>query len=129
MPKQSESQLDHVGMQYPSDNVTMGQLRARFPELFNGKAIYSNRLSSLTLDIVGTMALEQALAEKAFAKAAGLPDPDPDPLVSRREAMRMLNEDYRRYGISSGPQQTRELVRSFEAAAANQGKAARGTSR
>lgn len=126
---QSEPEIDHAKMQYPTDKVTVGQLRARQPELLNGKALYTSRLTNTTLAIVGTMSLEHDLAAKAFAKAAGLPDPDPDPLVSRREAMRMLNEDYRRYGISSGLQQTKELVRAFEAAAARQGKAALGTSR
>lgn len=126
---QSDPQLDHATMHYPTDSVRVGQLRDRFPELFNGKALYKNELNSATLDIVATMFIEQKLAAKAFAKAAGLPDPDPEPLVNRREALRMLDEDYRRYRISSGPQQTRELVRAFEAAAAKQGKAARGHSR
>lgn len=126
---QSEAQLDHATMQYPTDSVSVGQLRDRFPELFNGKALYKNELNSATLDIVATMFIEQKLAAKAFAKAAGLPDPDPEPLVNRRERLRMLDEDYRRYGISSGPQHTRELVRTFEAAAAKQGQSARGHSR
>jgi len=126
---QFEPQVDHTRMDYPSDRVTVAQLRARFPELLNGNGLYKSELSSTTLDIVATMALEQSLAAKAFAKAAGLPDPDPEPLVNRRETVEMLNEDYRRYGISSGIQQTRELVRSFEAAAASLGKAAKGSSR
>lgn len=129
MPSHS-ARIDHAAIRYPSDKVTVGQLRARQPELLNGLSgpPFTSKPISV-LDIVATMALEQKLAEKAFATAARLADPDPDPLAGRGEIIDMLNEDYCRYGISSGLRQTREHVRAFEGAAANQAKAPRGASR
>jgi hypothetical protein len=67
------------------------------------------------------------LAKKAFAAAAGLPDPHPDD--DRRESIIMLNEDYRRFGISTGLEQTRRLVSGFEAEAARQASVDRGRTR
>jgi hypothetical protein len=70
------------------------------------------------MTLFATIWLERVLAEKAFAAAAGLPDRHADD--DRDGLIEDLHADYRRYGISQGLNQTRELVRRFESVAAAQ---------
>ena|ERR1700722_8759986 len=113
--------LDLSQMPFPTDKVTIGAIRQRQPSLFINEDADIARF-----DVFATMSVERVLAKKAFAKAAGLPDPFPDDgsmsTYTRQEAVWMLNSDYQRYGISTGLHQTRELVKDFEKAAADQAR-------
>ncbi len=120
-------QFDLSKIEFPTDRLTVGELRKRQPRLFDLLIHRSHNLNSVL--VTATMAVEQELAFKAFARAAGLPDPDPNLVTSPSELMRMLDQDYRRQGISMGYQQTKQMVREFEKAAAAQGRASRGASR
>jgi len=120
-------QFELEKIDFPTDRITVGELRRRQPRIFNFLTHHSEHIDNVLL--AGTMAVEQELAFKAFARAAGLPNPDLDPFTSASELMRMLDRDYRRHGISMGNQQTKQMVRTFEKAAAAQGRASRGASR
>jgi hypothetical protein len=74
-----------------------------------------SRLLATDLDVVAAHAFEIRVAERAFAIAAGLPDPFPT--RSRESDVDALDEAYRVYGLSSGVQATRHLVREIEASA------------
>ena len=107
--------LDSSAIAFPMDVVTLGDMRRREPELFAGPFVMSTASNS---DVLATHSIERLLAEKAFARAAGFTEPFPG--ESRAALVDDLDEAYRGYGISSGIQATRELVRKFEAAAAAQ---------
>lgn len=67
------------------------------------------------------------LAEKAYARVMERPEPHAE--TSRQELYSNLNTDYKRYGISSGMQSTRVLLRQIEQAAEEQAKRHRGLTR
>jgi hypothetical protein len=108
--------LNVSAIDFPTDRLTLGQLRRFQPEVFE-------TLDGDVTDIeaLPTFDLERALARKSFALALGLPDPHPDD--DRQVSIRTLDRDYRRYSLSSGLQSTQQLVREFERAAAEQAKA------
>ncbi len=118
-PKSPKPRLDLSALALPSDQVTIRSLRAAQPELFGGDDDVDWPVWS-SIHLFATIAVERTLARKAFAAAAGLPDPAPD--EGRRDLMLMLHDDYQDYGISQGLQHTYQLVRQFESAAAEQAK-------
>ena len=70
-------------------------------------------------DLAGSLyiamrATESVLIAKAFAAALGKPDPHPD--TSRKSLVASLTDDYRLFGVSSGPKHTEQLVRRLEKA-------------
>lgn len=67
---------------------------------------------------------EMVLAAKAFAKAASAPDPYPN--WNRRNVLQMIVDGYQEYGLAKGAQSARQLVRKFEAAAADQARGRSG---
>ena len=117
-----ELQIDLSAIALPSDHLTLGQLRRRQPTIFDRFRV--PRISADLLEALATVHLENTVARRAFAAACAQPDPHPE--EDRGELLRLLNDEYCRYGISSGLQQTRELVRALEAAAVRQAKVARG---
>jgi hypothetical protein len=118
-PKPPKPTLDLTALAFPSDQITIKSLRAVEPELFGGEDdVEWPKWSNITL--FATVAVERALCRKAFAAAAGLPDPSPSD--DRRELILMLHDDYQEYGITRGLQHTYQLVRAFETAAAEQAK-------
>lgn len=122
--KPRSDQINMRAMEFPTDNIAIGQVRRTQPEIFNNPA--GNKKAVASVDVVATMWLEQQLAERAFEAAAGRGDSDSESLVDRATAIQMLDEEYRRYGLSCGLQQTKQLIRAFETAAAGQAKAIRG---
>lgn len=116
--------LDASTIDLPSDRVTVGQIRRRQPYLFTSEGY---RQSLLDIDVIAIADVEVALAAKVFAATLKLPDPRPhdDP----RDLVDILNTSYREWGLSSGMQQTKQLVREFQEAAVRQAKALRGKSR
>jgi hypothetical protein len=117
--------FDPTGIKFPSDAITLGQMRAREPGLFRPPAL--DRLGATGIDAIATHRWELRLAEKAFAEVLGLPNPIPND--DRRSVVEMLNRAYKLFGVSSGIQQTWQLVRDFESAAAEQARGIAGRSR
>jgi hypothetical protein len=120
----SKASLDFSAIEFPSDRVTIGKMRKLLPAQFTPTGL---KASHFEAPVLHTLLCEQVLAEQAFAAAAGLPSPHT--LWDRRESILALNSDYCRFGISSGLQQTYQLVRRFEQAAVDQWKAPQGPSR
>lgn len=118
-------QFDPTGLRFPTDVITLGQMRAREPGLFRPNAM--DRLRAREIDAIVTHRWELRLAEKAFAEVLGLPNPLPND--DRRSVVEMLNRAYKLFGVSSGIQHTWQLVRDFESAAAEQARGIAGRSR
>jgi hypothetical protein len=110
--------LDLSRISFPTDRITLGQLRREEPAVFTSSHLLEGHLTDI--GALSTLHVEITLAEKAFAKAAGRPDPHRDD--NRRELIRLLDHDYRAYGMSAGLRSTQELVRAFESLAAKQGR-------
>ena len=108
-----EKHLDHLAVNYPTSQVTFGRMRQLEPGKFT-----TVLPSDMNLDIFPTHSLEQRVAEKAFAKAQGAPDPHPR--WERRDLVSELNRAYKEYGLSAGIEQSKQMVRRFEAEAARQ---------
>jgi hypothetical protein len=124
---QPDSPFDISQVAFPTDRLTLGDIRKRQPHLFTGLFGASEPRYHLSdLQIFATLSVERVLAKRAFAAAAGLPDPHPlgssSAMFTRQEGVWMLNDDYKRYGLTAGLHQTREMVRRFEAAAAALGR-------
>ncbi|NUQ12169.1 MAG: hypothetical protein HUU26_07585 [Gemmatimonadaceae bacterium] len=100
-------------------------MRRHDPEVFTFDRLTDARADSI--DAVATHGLELVLAERSYARAAGLSDPHPGD--NRTETISLLNDAYKEYGLSTGMQQTRQLVRDFEAQAIRQAEKVRGRSR
>lgn len=123
MPDKSDvPALDLSAIFFPTDSVTIGHMRRLKPELFRRLT----DVSLFDLGLAGAIAVETTLAEKAFVRAIPAPDLNEE---SREELIEMLNVDYCEWGLSSGLNQTRELVRTFEIAAAAQARTPRGRAR
>jgi len=116
----NRAELDPAAISLPTDRVTLGDIRRCQPKLFTPESLLE-RARFDRAEILATLHIELTLAEQSFARALGRADPYPED--SRQELLQMLNRDYRRYGLSTGLQQTRELVREFEAVAARQANA------
>ncbi len=111
-------ELNLATLGFPSDRVTVGQLRRRQPTIFDQSSAF--RIPAGSLEILATVHLENVVARRAFAAECNLADPFPS--EDRRELIRLLDAEYQRYGISSGIHQTRQLLRELEAAARKQGR-------
>ncbi|QOJ14160.1 MAG: hypothetical protein HRU75_05725 [Planctomycetia bacterium] len=123
MKDESRPRLKHAAIAYPLDSVTFGQMRRREPLLFD-HVVMENKGR---IEVIATHVFEQVLAEKTFARHLALPDPYPR--FDRSEILSALNDSYKEYGISTGMQQTRQLARDIEAAAARQAEPFTGKSR
>lgn len=88
--------------------------------------LYAGSTPRWGIDAIVTHRWELRLAEKAFAEVLGLPNPLPN---DDRRIVEMLNRGYKLFGVSSGIQQTWQLVRDFESAAAEQARGIAGRSR
>lgn len=108
--------LDPARIQFPTDAVTLSQMRQHDPSAFTYDALTENTAHSI--DVLATHCFELILASKTFAKALNLPDPYEG--TDRTEIVAMLNEAYKEYGLSTGMQQTRQMARNIEAEAARQ---------
>jgi hypothetical protein len=106
--------LDLNLIPFPSDKITIGQVRREQPELFDDPLEFS-RTHMDAFNIGATIRDELVLVDNAFAGRQDRQAED-----ERREILHRLNDDYCRYGVSSGMQQTQQLVRDMEAAAQRQ---------
>ena len=112
-------------MIFPTEAITLGKIRQVEPEVFADRSFARVRADGI--EAFALHHFEVLLAEKAFAKAASLPDPEPT--VSRGEIFSLVSDAYPRYGICAGRQAARQLARSIEAAASKQARDALGIKR
>lgn len=127
MPDESHTpKLQLALLQFPTDALTIADLRRRDqPKLFEESLFRSYDNSPATsMNVLTFMLSERILAQKAFAAAAGLPDPWPD--ENRRDEISDLNGYYVAMGLSKGLEQTKQMVRAFERTAAQQVGPSRG---
>jgi hypothetical protein len=122
--KPSFPPLDLYAIEFPSDRVTLGQAR-KLERAFNGghafsssDALHDVRASDIYCLI--PLSHEMLLAEKAYAKALDLPDPNA--FLPRAALVSDLREQWKEDGISSGPHQSRQFIRDIEQAAIRQAK-------
>ena len=129
--QRAEPQLDFTKLSFPTDDLMIRTIRGLRPELISTEPPLSAEEYDELEDIRGVMWIERVLAHKAFAAARGKPDPyaNDDLLNDRRDLILGLSRDYDFYGLSSGIQHTRQLVRAFEEQAAAQARAPRGRDR
>ena len=110
---------DLSSLEFPSDRITLVQLRRVEPEYFStDRQMLDNDLT--VVHGINALRIELVLARKAWAAAIGLPDPDT--FRKRPTEIEYLTDVYKDYGLSSGRQQTEELVRRFETEAARLAK-------
>jgi hypothetical protein len=117
---ESHSHLDLSGIDFPSDRVTIGQIRREQPEYFEDYLPAQDHGLS-ALNIASTVAMEVSLAKNAYSKATGGAH-DRISTSVRRERIEALHDDYVDYGISNGLAQTKELIRALERDAVKQAK-------
>jgi hypothetical protein len=91
-------------------------MRRHDPDRFDLMALRMDAIG--TIGAFGVFAKEYILADKAFSRSLNLTDRYPE--QTRGQLIDALDREYRRYGLSTGKHQTRELVRGFEAAATAQ---------
>ncbi len=128
--KSSIPKLDLYAISFPSDKLTLGQVRkldqtvSGSPEVFSSS---ENLHDARATDISSLIPLsyEMLLAEKAYAKSLGLPEPWP--LTSRSEVVRLLRQQWEEDGVSSGPELSKQFIRDIEHAAIKQAKKHLGT--
>ncbi len=112
--------IDFSRLVYPTDRLTIGQLRVVEPDLFARDDVLEFEKTWNDAEPMAGLLLEREIAHKAFAAALGLPEPHDR--ESRDELVEMLGGFYGRFGLSSGPKHTAELVRSIESQAVDQAK-------
>lgn len=77
------------------------------------------KIGANKIEAIAAHCLELTLAEKAYCRARHLPDPHPSTDI-QCDIIPALNHTYTRYGISTGLQETRQIVRRIQIAAARQ---------
>lgn len=107
-------------IQFPTDRLTLRDMRRHEPELFTSDTLAD--LDACGLEVVATHYWELVCAEKAFAHAAGVPDPHLD--VSREEIIEAIEIGYRRMRITEHPGHAEKLIQAIEDAAAQQARSA-----
>lgn len=114
MTDHGRAQIDYGKLSFPSDALTIGMIRKAVPELFaqDDPEFFQDGFASV--EVSGMLHSERILAHRAFASAAGRPDPYPDE-AGRQEMIKMLAESYKLFGLASGRQHTEQLVRAVEA--------------
>lgn len=123
--EKNNPQFDPTRVKFPTDQITLGEMRRREPLLFSHRNLGDIRASSI--DALATHCWEQYLAEKAFASELKAPDPHPN--ERRSDIIALLDGAYRAYGISAGFHETRQAAARIEAASHAQAKTYRSRAR
>lgn len=112
--------LDFTQIRFPSDRITIGQLRKLWPGSFDeyhapgqGRPGDIERAGNLENTLGGLIDCERVFANLVFLKALGLPRADGDAPETEGEASD-LAEDYATYGWAGGWHEAREMVRDIE---------------
>lgn len=117
-----------ITLKFPSDQLTIGDLRHRFPEHFDQPTRDDMSLYPLLSDTFGPSAAirnrlwnmldgERQVALNAYVEAAGTSRTDW--LVSPAEEIADLTKLYQEFGIAQGSEHARQLIRDLERDAAN----------
>lgn len=127
MPPAEVPQCDMSAIAFPTDAISLGEMRRRDPQLFTRQALRDDVVSDS--EVLCILGIEMKIAEKAFARGLGRADPYPRPEDQRDVLAEELNWAYCEFGLSTGMQATRELLRQVEAAAEAQADRIRGNAR
>jgi hypothetical protein len=126
-PSAETPKIDLSRIDFPSDRITVKALRAARPGSgFDDKvAVYPEGKNAFD-EFVACLSTERELAGKAFDAALQGHDlkrigkGDHKPAWDRQEIVSALDSEYRAYGLSSGRQQSIQLIRQIEAQAVAQ---------
>jgi hypothetical protein len=132
MPVQDESlpqpQVDFAGLNYPSDTITMKELRRLYPEGFqplreaySGPYVVPFFETDVCDEFPTMLGFERKLAWHAFDRALAR-EVKEGTFTTRENVCAYLEEFYIRAGIAQGPQHARQLLRDLESAAAEQAR-------
>lgn len=122
-------QIDFTRIYFPSDRLTVRDLRRAFPGSFDlpgqpvqksGTRSYGRASTGSALD--GIIDAERLLAGIAFKQVLGQPLGEDEASFDRNEFVEALTTDYVRVGLAAGEHQVRELIRGIEAQAVAQAR-------
>jgi hypothetical protein len=123
-PSPPPPQINLDILDYPSDGLTVKQLRTLFPEQFreDGPSNFfsrENRSNSGLIEYI--VVFERDLAKHAFDRVLGRSSEWMAP-ARPRDLRGHLADLYARFQIAQGPQEARQLIRDLEKAAAEQAR-------
>ncbi len=127
----SEHDVDFYMISFPSDRISLKDLRNRKPEFFDASSVACAKLfeqdaSANTANEIMTMLYsEREIAQGAFWRAQNVTF-DKTYAEDLHGCAEDLAKLYELYGLSSGPHQTRELIRGIESQAEAQARAHTG---
>jgi hypothetical protein len=126
-------QIDFSQIEFPSDRLTIRDLRRAFPHAFDLPGQEAHRSQergygrqSVGDALDGIIDAERLLAGRAFKEALGEPYSNDEAAQARWDIIEGLVSDYRRAGLASGEHQSNELIRGIESQAADQAQRHRG---
>lgn len=108
---ESRGRLNTSSLQFPSDGMTLRQMRMTQPDLFTPDSLA--RVPAADICGIAVHALELAVALKAFAQATGSITADPYPHEDSKALDDALVRAYVQSGLSPGPVHAAELVRDL----------------
>ena len=113
--------IDYTSLAFPSDRITVVDLRRAHPERFDAED--GDRFARVgpTFRLNSILDLERLFALAAFEKALGKPgDPIRARGLDRDDCVEELTEFYRTYRVADGRHATEQLIRDIETQAAAQ---------
>jgi hypothetical protein len=113
----AEHQIDFSRLRFPSDAMTVGYLRERFPESFEGLDPQCFREGQD--DVAALIEGERTLAKWAFDNALGRSTVSQDEWDAQEQSLELTYPDV---GFATGPQHARQLVRNLKKAAVAQAR-------
>lgn len=117
--------IDYTSLRFPSDRITIRDMRRAHPDRFD---VEGGRRFAEPEDeedfLVGTLIyMERLVARAAFEAALGKPgDLYAERALEKEGCVEEMAEMYRRYGVSTGLEHTRQLLRDLESQAAQQAR-------
>lgn len=109
--------FDPLQIEFPSDKITLGSIRKREVKQYADGQLLAHAETS-NIDAFVLHQLEVFFAAKAFAKAAGQPEPFPE--WSSHDLRASIVEGHAEYSLSAGRRASLELLRRIETDAAAQ---------
>jgi hypothetical protein len=122
-PDSPQNALDYSSIRFPSDRITMADIRRSHPGRFDAEVpeAFSHTDAEPGFTLNAVIYAERLLAQAAFEKANGNPiDVIQMAGLERDECIETLAEQYRQYGVAEGLQHTVQLVRDIESQATAQ---------
>lgn len=121
-------ELDYSKIAFPSDKITIGQLRKMHPQDFDAEwwsctgvfgdlAPTPTGQSQTSIDMNDILYGERAVAERGWVKASGIPY-EKGWLDEVNGGAKPLPRLYIKYGLASGPKHAEQLIRNIESQAA-----------